>query len=99
MNTSRHVKIRHWWRQAAGTCRLFLNPLLIRFLVMGIMGLFVTSSSANTADDDWVWAAQHAVGSPLPAFTTNDSQGKKQTLSALLGKQGTLIFFNRSADW
>ena len=72
MNTSRHVKIRHWWRQGAGTRRLFLNPVLMRFLVTGIMGLFVTSSSssASTADDDWVWAAQHAVGSPLPAFTT-----------------------------
>ena len=63
--------------------------------------LFATSSptSARAADEHWVWAAQHAVGSHLPDFTAKDSQGKKQRLSALLGKHGTLVLFNRSADW
>ena len=81
----------------------FATKLARGLFVSGLLAtvLFATSSpsSARAADEHWVWAAQHAVGSHLPDFTAKDSQGKKQRLSALLGKQGTLVLFNRSADW
>ncbi len=57
------------------------------------------SSTKASATDAWVWAAQHPVDAYLPEFSTNDHRGKKQSLTGLLGKKGTLLFFNRSADW
>jgi hypothetical protein len=39
------------------------------------------------------------VGSPAPDFEAKDQDGRTRSLSSLLGPNGTLLVFYRSADW
>jgi len=39
------------------------------------------------------------VGMPAPAFHARDQFGKDQSLSTLMGPNGLVILFFRSADW
>ncbi len=64
-----------------------------------VVGLTALLFSGTVAGDDWVWAEQHPVGSQLPEFSATDQHGERQALTELMGSKGTLIFFNRSADW
>ncbi len=38
-------------------------------------------------------------GSPLPPFEAPDQNGKVHTLKSLLGPNGAVLVFFRSADW
>ncbi|MEM1436127.1 MAG: hypothetical protein AAGG11_18885 [Pseudomonadota bacterium] len=48
-----------------------------------------------TYADQWGPAA----GSPLPLLAASDHTGNARSLGDLSGKNGLLLFFNRSADW
>jgi hypothetical protein len=39
------------------------------------------------------------VGATVPAFSGVDQFGKTQTLASVLGPQGAMLVFYRSADW
>ena len=39
------------------------------------------------------------VGQPVPDFTLQDQSGKSWTLQSILGPQGAVLVFFRSADW
>ncbi|MEM6710181.1 MAG: hypothetical protein AAF648_15485 [Pseudomonadota bacterium] len=39
------------------------------------------------------------VGTALPLLAANDHTGAARTLDDLAGKNGLLLYFNRSADW
>jgi AhpC/TSA family len=39
------------------------------------------------------------VGSPAPDFEATDQDGRTRSLSSLLGPNGALLVFYRSADW
>ena len=49
--------------------------------------------------DDYSTSWGPAVGSQLPVLAAKDQSGVDQTLRTLTGKQGLLLFMNRSADW
>lgn len=38
-------------------------------------------------------------GSVVPAFSAPDQDGRVQTLASILGPNGALLVFSRSADW
>ena len=60
------------------------------------MGLFVVpSATADEYADEW----GPAVGAQLPLLSALDQAGVPQDLRSLTGKQGLLLFMNRSADW
>ncbi|HEY6328865.1 MAG TPA: hypothetical protein VI756_05975 [Blastocatellia bacterium] len=40
-----------------------------------------------------------AIGARMPAFELMDQEGRPHTLGNLLGPQGAVILFYRSADW
>jgi cytochrome oxidase Cu insertion factor (SCO1/SenC/PrrC family) len=40
-----------------------------------------------------------AVGQKAPSFSLRDQFGRVQTLETLKGRNGTVVFFFRSADW
>ena len=40
-----------------------------------------------------------AVGSPVPDFSAQDQEGRRQTLKSVAGPKGTMLVFFRSADW
>ena len=39
------------------------------------------------------------VGERVPAFSLPDQNGQLRTLESILGPNGALLLFNRSADW
>jgi hypothetical protein len=39
------------------------------------------------------------VGQQLPAFSAKDQEGRNQTLKSVMGPNGALLVFFRSADW
>ena len=39
------------------------------------------------------------MGKPAPPFRARDQFGKEQTLSSLMGPNGLVLLFFRSADW
>ena len=39
------------------------------------------------------------VGDIVPAFMLTDQQGQTQTLESIMGPNGAMLVFNRSADW
>jgi cytochrome oxidase Cu insertion factor (SCO1/SenC/PrrC family) len=39
------------------------------------------------------------VGAPVPDFAGTDQRGRTQTLESLMGREGLMLVFNRSADW
>ena len=39
------------------------------------------------------------VGEQVPAFSLPDQNGKVQTLESILGPNGAILLFHRSADW
>jgi cytochrome oxidase Cu insertion factor (SCO1/SenC/PrrC family) len=55
-----------------------------------------TNDSASTIDVD---ALGPKVGDALPAFSLRDQHGEARSLTSLLGSNGAVIVFFRSADW
>jgi hypothetical protein len=39
------------------------------------------------------------IGEKVPHFTLTDQHGKSRALAELMGKNGLLLVFSRSADW
>ena len=39
------------------------------------------------------------IGEKVPDFTLTDQHGKSRALAELMGKNGLLLVFSRSADW
>ncbi|MCH7748408.1 MAG: hypothetical protein E2P06_08850 [Acidobacteria bacterium] len=39
------------------------------------------------------------VGDVVPAFSLTDQHGQTQTLQSIMGPNGAMLVFNRSADW
>jgi hypothetical protein len=39
------------------------------------------------------------VGDVVPDFSAPDQFGRTQTLTSIMGANGAMLFFNRSADW
>lgn len=39
------------------------------------------------------------VGGKVPDFALTDQDGRRRSLSSLMGEKGLVLVFNRSADW
>ena len=39
------------------------------------------------------------VGDVVPAFSLTDQSGQTQTVQSIMGPNGAMLLFNRSADW
>lgn len=39
------------------------------------------------------------VGARVPDFSGTDQRGRTHTLQSLMGREGLMLVFNRSADW
>jgi len=40
-----------------------------------------------------------AVGQTIPSFSATDQDGRTQTLQSIMGPNGAMVVFFRSADW
>jgi hypothetical protein len=65
-----------------------LNSLL--FLIGGAMASAQVAPTPNTGP---------SIGARVPDFQTVDQSGATRSLASILGPQGALLVFFRSADW
>lgn len=56
-------------------------------------------AAATNAADRYAEQWGPALGSTLPLLAAADQDGNARSLGNLSGKNGLLLFFNRSADW
>jgi len=73
-----------------------------RYVVMRICWfaltiIFAPAVSASEAEYNSEWGP--AIGSMLPLLEAPDQTGQVRQFDDLAGKQGLLLFLNRSADW
>ena len=56
---------------------------------------------ANTQDREEIDVASLGphVGERIPEFALPDQNGTVQTLESIMGEEGAMILFHRSADW
>lgn len=55
------------------------------------------NNAANTPPD--VTKVGPQVGEKVPDFSLPDQLGQTRTLASLMGPEGLVLVFNRSADW
>ena len=48
---------------------------------------------------EWIWAENLAIGSPLPQFNVVNVDHSVIPVKNLYGKNGLLLYFNRSTQW
>ena len=70
-------------------------------LIIGICILFFMQTSANAQDREEINVAALGpqVGEEIPEFALPDQNGTVQTLESIMGEEGAMIVFHRSADW
>ena len=59
-------------------------------------GIAAQAPSAQPAD---VERLGPQVGDVVPDFSAPDQFGRTQTLNSIMGANGAMLIFNRSADW
>ena len=70
-------------------------------LVIGTCILFFMQTPAITQDREEIDVASLGpqVGERIPEFALPDQNGTVQTLESIMGEEGAMIVFRRSADW
>ncbi len=63
-----------------------------------LIGVFVFAGAGVFADD-YVRGWGPEIGTTMPVLQAADQDGTPRELASLAGKQGLLLFVNRSADW
>ena len=64
------------------------------------LGLVLTLAASGAAQDlPDVERFGPQVGDMVPAFSLTDQHGATQTLQSIMGPNGAMLVFNRSADW
>ena len=72
-------------------------PLVLLALATGPAPLTAQQPAAASQID--VTTLGPPVGSRLPAFSLPDQHGRQQTIESLMGRNGLMLVFSRSADW
>ena len=70
------------------------RAILLATLLLGSSGLLAQS---RTAID--VASLGPQVGERVPQFSLPDQNGQIQTLDSIMGPNGAMLLFHRSADW
>lgn len=75
--------------------RTRLRQTTITLLLYAISGL--ATAQSRTAID--VHSLGPQVGERVPGFSLPDQDGRIQTLQSIMGPNGAMLLFHRSADW
>ena len=68
-------------------------------IVAGGVWSMIAPMSAQERETIDVASLGPQVGEQIPAFALPDQHGRVQTLESIVGEQGAMIVFHRSADW
>lgn len=71
------------------------NTAIFFFVLSAICGL--ATAQSRTAID--VHSLGPQVGEGVPGFSLPDQNGRIQTLKSIMGPNGAMLLFHRSADW
>ena len=74
-----------------------LSVMLMHFAVALLTGFLAWGSQGPSAADLQKIGPQ--VGQRVPEFTLRDQSGNARSLTSILGKNGAVLVFFRSADW
>lgn len=64
-----------------------------------ILSVLITAGTAAQAPPADVERLGPQVGDVVPDFSAADQFGRTQTLTSIMGANGAMLVFNRSADW
>lgn len=64
-----------------------------------IMSVLIAAGIAAQAPPADIERLGPQVGAVVPDFSAPDQFGRTQTLKSIMGANGAMLFFNRSADW
>jgi hypothetical protein len=73
-------------------------PLPRPALALAIL-LVVPGGPVMAADDSPMAGIGPQLGETVPDFTLPDQEGEARTLGSLMGPEGLVLVFYRSADW
>ncbi len=73
--------------------------LWARTLVLSLILVLTLATACAAQDLPDVEQFGPQVGDVVPAFTLTDQHGQTQTLESIMGPNGAMLVFNRSADW
>lgn len=65
---------------------------------MGLLAVAMALPAAAQSKVD-VETIGPQVGARVPDFSGTDQRGRTRTLESLMGPEGLMLVFNRSADW
>ena len=78
------------------------NSILPLFAVVLLAGVFCTASGlAQTLESSKIEVSELGpqVGEIVPDFSLTDQNGVARTRDSIMGPNGAMLVFNRSADW
>ncbi len=78
-----------------------MNPRGIRAALGIALAVMVSGVACEAQSRTPVDVASRGpqVGEHVPAFSLPDQNGRVQTLESILGPNGAILLFHRSADW
>jgi peroxiredoxin len=78
-----------------------VGPVLVAVVAAALLAATVVASPQAQAPTDVpdVATLGPQVGTTLPAFRLSDQYGRPQTIDSLMGPEGLMLVFSRSADW
>ena len=71
----------------------------MRHLVLSLMLVLMLATAGAAQDLPDVEGFGPQVGDVVPAFSLRDQTGQTQTLESIMGPNGAMLVFNRSASW
>ncbi len=78
------------------TSENLVEKVMLRLMVLAVLFCFSSIVTADAAVADHKWGP--AIGTSVD-IRAQDDAGHERTVADLAGKNGLLLFLNRSADW
>lgn len=72
------------------------RTMKLSLVAVGLLAAVVSVATQPTVDVEQIGPQ---VGSRVPSFTLSDQTGRMRTLDSLMGPNGAILVFFRSADW
>ena len=76
-----------------------LEDHAVRHFLLSLALVLTLAAAAAAQDLPDVEQFGPQVGDVVPAFALTDQNGQTQTLESIMGPNGAMLVFNRSADW
>ncbi len=76
-----------------------MRPILLAICVTVTIMMLGATIEAQERDPIDVSALGPQIGERVPDFSLPDQHGRIQTLESIMGENGAMILFHRSADW